>query len=71
MTTQLRPHSIRRAEYDADKRRLVMYFIAGSYAYSDVPRERGEAIAWLSGDELRWAFDAGIEGKYKSERIGS
>ncbi len=66
-----RPNRMRGAEYDAEKRTLTVRFITGTYVYSGVPLERGNAIARMHGDELGYAFDTGIEGRYKSERVGA
>jgi hypothetical protein len=70
-SADVRPHSIRAIEYDAETRALVVRFLCGTYQYESVPGSKGAAICLLAGDEQRYAFDSGIEGKYKSTRIGT
>lgn len=65
------PPAISRVEYEVAKRELTVRFTAGVYVYAGVPEEVGAAAQRLSGDELVYAFDTQIEGKYQSRRIGT
>ena len=62
---------IKSASYDADKRELLIRMLGGAgFMYAGVPKATGEATAGLTGDALVYAFDTGIEGKFKSVRTG-
>ena len=66
----MRPCFIRAVEYDAGKRELVVRMASGAgFKYSGVPEARGAAMTELAGAALIDAFDVGIEGKFKSERV--
>jgi hypothetical protein len=66
-----RPCFIREVSYDGDRKALTVRFLAGSSTvYYGVPKATGEAVAGLVGDALIYAFDTGIESKFKSLRTG-
>ncbi len=67
-----RPARIRGTEYDATTGALTVRYITGTYIYSGVPPALGDTIQRAhEKTDLSVVIDRLIEGKFKSERVGT
>ena len=61
---------IRGVSYDEPKKQLTVRFSTSTYVYHDVPPESGRALTHfaMQNSEIEDAFNAEIEGKFRSTR---